>query len=155
MRILVTGGAGYIGSQLIRDLGRDPRFAGACIVIYDSMRDERYQSLMELPDGVCYGFIGGDIKDLDGLTAAMADCDVVVHLAALTNAVVSFDRIAETEAINFTGTENVVVAALHSPRVRRVLYASTCSVYGETSGLVDEDSECNPESPYAINKLEG
>lgn len=155
MNILITGGAGYIGSQLIRALGQDHRFDGDCVTIYDSMRDSRYQSLMGLPSGVCYDFIPGDIEDLDSLTAAVRNCDVVVHLAALTNAVVSFDRIAETEAINFKGTENVASAAARSPRVRRVLYASTCSVYGETAGLVNEDSECKPESPYAVNKLAG
>lgn len=92
MKILVTGGAGYIGSQLIRDLGEDPRFAGSQVVIYDSMRDERFQSLMHLPESGRYDFHYGDLQDADELIAAAQDCDVIVHLAALTNAVVSFGR---------------------------------------------------------------
>ncbi len=155
LKILVTGGAGYIGSQLIRDLGEDPRFAGSQVVIYDSMRDERFQSLMHLPESGRYDFHYGDLQDADELIAAAQDCDVIVHLAALTNAVVSFGRAEETEEVNYNGTENVLAAADRSPTVRRVIYASTCSVYGETSGCVDERSECHPESPYARFKLQG
>lgn len=155
VNVLITGGAGYIGSQLIRDLGEDPRFAGSRIVIYDNMQDERYQSLMNLPSSVPYDFHYGDVQDVDELTDAAKDCDVIIHLAALCNAVISFDRVEETEQVNYCGTENVVTAAIRSSRVRRVIYASTCSVYGVTSGCVNEDSECHPESPYGRYKLEG
>ena len=92
MNILITGGAGYIGSQLIRDLGSDPGLAGSRITVYDSMRDERYQSLMNLPPEARYDFSYGDVQDVDALTAAAADADVIIHLAALTNAAVSYDR---------------------------------------------------------------
>lgn len=155
MNILVTGGAGYIGSQLICDLALEPGLRGARITVYDNMQDERYQSLMNLPEGGDYDFHYGDIQDLDELTAAAQQADVIIHLAALCNAVVSFDRVEETERVNFCGTDNVVRAALRSPSVRRLIYASTCSVYGETTGTVNEDSPCRPESPYAEYKLAG
>ena len=141
MKVLVTGGAGYIGSQLIRDLGQDPRLAGSRIIVYDNMQDERYQSLMNLPSTGRYDFHFGDVQDVEELTAAAQGCEMIIHLAALCNAVISFDRVAETERINYCGTENVVAAAVRAPSVRRVIYASTCSVYGETQALVNEESE--------------
>lgn len=153
--ILVAGGAGYIGSQLIRDLGASPRFEGDCITVYDNMQLERYQSLMDLPVTGNYDFHAGDVQDVAELTLAARDADVIIHLAALTNAVLSFDRVAETESINHMGTQNVITAAMRSPRVKRVIYASTCSVYGETHGVVNEESDCRPESPYATYKLAG
>lgn len=153
--ILVAGGAGYIGSQLIRDLGASPEFHGDKITVYDNMQLERYQSLMNLPPSGNYDFHAGDVQDVAELTAAAEVADVIIHLAALTNAVLSFDRVAETEAINHMGSQNVITAAMRSSRVRRVIYASTCSVYGETAGVVNEDSECRPESPYATYKLAG
>lgn len=155
MKILVTGGAGYIGSQLIRDLGSDPRFHGARVTIYDSMRDERYQSLMDLPASGRYDFHAGEVEDARELARAAHDADVIIHLAALTNAVISFGRVQETYDTNLLGTRNVVDAAAASPATRRVVYASTCSVYGETPEVVNEDSPCHPESPYAMSKLDG
>lgn len=155
LNILVTGGAGYVGSQLIRDLGEHPELAGSRIIIFDNMQDERYQSLMNLPPSGIYDFVYGDVQNLDDLVDAVQGCDVVIHLAALTNAVVSFERIPETERTNFQGTKNVVEAVKRSSTVRRVIYASTCSVYGETTGIVNEESECHPESPYGVYKLMG
>lgn len=155
MKILITGGAGYIGSQLIRDLGINPLFVGSQTIIFENMQNERYQSLMNLPSSGSYDFFYGDIRDERAMEKAAEDCDVIIHLAALTNAVISFGRREETEKINWLGTQNVLKAALNSPTTRRVVYASTCSVYGETQGIVNEDSECHPESPYATYKLEG
>lgn len=155
MNILITGGAGYIGSQLLLDLPEDPQLADARVVVYDNMQEERYASLMHLPPNGSYDFHYGDVRDAEELAAAAEDADVIIHLAALVNAAKSFDRDEQTERINHQGTENVVAAAVRSPRVRRVIYASTCGVYGETSGLVNEDAECNPGSPYAKYKLSG
>lgn len=153
--ILVAGGAGYIGSQLIRDIGASPQFEGDCVTVYDNMQLERYQSLMDLPVTGNYDFHAGDVQDVAELTLAARDAEIIIHLAALTNAVLSFDRVAETESINHMGTQNVITAAIRSPRVKRVIYASTCSVYGETHGVVNEESDCRPESPYATYKLAG
>ncbi|MDQ3855347.1 MAG: NAD(P)-dependent oxidoreductase [Chloroflexota bacterium] len=155
MNILITGAAGYIGSQLLLDVPSKSGPDAHSVIIYDNMQDERYQSLMNLPLTGRYSFHYGDVQDADELTRAAESADVIIHLAALTNAVVSFQRTEQTELVNYHGTENVVAAALNAPRVRRVIYASTCSVYGETHGQVNEASPCHPESPYGRYKLAG
>jgi nucleoside-diphosphate-sugar epimerase len=120
------------------------------------MREEKFPSLMNLPEGVDYEFVLGDIRNEDDVQKALGDdTDVVVHLAALCNATISFERRDATEEINYGGTTNVVRAARQAASVRRFIYASTTSVYGPTSGIVDEESPCLPASPYAEFKLKG
>jgi len=122
----------------------------------DNMREEKFPSLMNLPEGVSYEFALGDIRNEDDVRDALGDdTDVVVHLAALCNATISFERRDATEEINYGGTVNVVRAARMTPSVKRFIYASTTSVYGPTSGVVDEESPCFPASPYAEFKLKG
>ena len=156
MNILVTGGAGYIGSSLLRTLASDRSLAVRRVRVLDNMREEKFPSLMNLPQSVAYEFVLGDIRNEDDVQAAIGDdTDVVVHLAALCNATISFGRPAATEEINYGGTVNVVRAARLAPSVKRFIYASTTSVYGPTSGIVDEESPCFPASPYAEFKLKG
>ncbi len=156
MNILVTGGAGYIGSRLLHMLASDGSLPVRRVRVLDNMREEKFPSLMNLPDGVSYEFVLGDIRNEDDVQAALGDdTDVVVHLAALCNATISFDRRDATEEINYGGTVNVVRAARMAPSVKRFIYASSTSVYGPTSGIVDEESPCFPASPYAEFKLKG
>jgi UDP-glucose 4-epimerase len=154
VNILVTGGAGYIGSQLLHTLAAD-QFPGVRrIRVLDNMREEKFPSLMNLPGNVEYEFILGDIREEDDISRALGDdTDVVVHLAALCNANLSFERRNDTEEINYRGTLKVVDVARRAPGVRRFVYASTTSVYGPTVGVVTEDSPCLPASPYAEFKL--
>jgi nucleoside-diphosphate-sugar epimerase len=120
------------------------------------MREEKFPSLMNLPEGVDYEFVLGDIRNPEDIETAIGDdTDVVVHLAALCNATISFERRDATEEINYGGTANVVRAVRQAASVRRLIYASTTSVYGPTSGIVDEQSPCLPASPYAEFKLKG
>ncbi len=156
MNILVTGGAGYIGSRLLHTLASLESLQIDRVRVLDNMREEKFPSLMNLPSGVDYEFVLGDIRNEDDIEAAMGDdTDVVVHLAALCNATISFERRDATEEINYGGTVNVVRAARMAPSVKRFIYASTTSVYGPTSGIVDEESPCLPASPYAEFKLKG
>ncbi|HEX8857788.1 MAG TPA: NAD-dependent epimerase/dehydratase family protein [Actinomycetes bacterium] len=156
MNILVTGGAGYIGSRLLHTLASIESLDVRRIRVLDNMREEKFPSLMNLPAGVDYEFVLGDIRDEDDVRAALGDdTDVVVHLAALCNATISFERRDATEEINYGGTVNVVRAARQAQSVKRFIYASTTSVYGPTTGIVDEESPCLPASPYAEFKLKG
>ena len=156
MNILVTGGAGYIGSRLLHTLASVESLRVRRVRVLDNMREEKFPSLMNLPSGVDYEFVLGDIRNPDDVWTALGDdTDVVVHLAALCNATISFERRDATEEINYGGTVNVVNAARRAPSVKRFIYASTTSVYGPTTGIVDEQSPCLPASPYAEFKLKG
>jgi UDP-glucose 4-epimerase len=156
VNILVTGGAGYIGSRLLQTLASVESLRVRRVRVLDNMREEKFPSLMNLPPSVDYEFVLGDIRNEDDVRAALGDdTDVVVHLAALCNATLSFERRDATEEINYGGTVNVVTAARQAPSVKRFIYASTTSVYGPTSGIVDEEGACLPASPYAEFKLKG
>jgi UDP-glucose 4-epimerase len=152
MIILVTGGTGYLGSQLIRDLPTTPAFHGATIRVLDNQFRERYVSLWDLPAGVPYEFLEGDIRDEPSLRQALQDVDIVFSLSDITNAPVSFERKELTWDTNHRGVLGLFDRSVQAG-VKKFVYTSTCSVYGPTSGLVNEDAECAPASPYGESKL--
>jgi len=151
--ILVTGGAGYIGSQFIRDMAADPRFSDYSIRIYDNLRRHHLCGLMDLPIDGRYEFIEGDVLDRLNLGRAMRDVCAIVHLAAIVKAPLSFDRPEWTKQVNHWGTASVVDCALNAG-VSRLIYVSSASVYGP-GGPFRESDACRPVGPYAISKLKG
>lgn len=151
MKIVVTGALGHIGSKLIRDLGN--YFPLSEIIMIDNMMTQRYASLFNLPAACKYSFIEADINNLD-LSAVLAGVDVVIHLAAITDAAGSFDRAEQLEKNNFNATKRLAEACTDAG-VRLVALSST-SVYGSQAEVVDEncsESELEPQSPYATTKL--
>jgi UDP-glucose 4-epimerase len=151
--ILVTGGAGYIGSQLIRDMAADPRFSDHTIRIYDNLQRQHFCGLMDLPSDGRYEFVEGDILDRLNLGRAMRGVQAIVHLAAIVKTPLSFDHPEWTEQVNHWGTASVVDCALNAD-VTRLLYVSSASVYGP-GGPFRETDVCRPIGPYAISKLKG
>lgn len=154
MRVLVTGGLGHIGSQLIRDYSK--RDDIELIRIFDNLSTQRYCSLFNLPvkSGLKYEFIEGDINNIEEVEKAIKDIDIVIHLASITDAPSTINSPELTDKSIYDGTNNVLNASINS-NVKRFLYPSTTSVYGEAEGIVDENSPeetYKPASPYAEAK---
>ena len=151
MKIIVTGAIGHIGSYVIRDLG--VFFPRAEIVMIDNMMTQRFPSLFNLPSGVKYQFIEGDVSQMN-LKSIFTGADAVIHLAAITDAAGSIDMAEELEANNFQSTLKVAEACLDSGAA--LIALSSTSVYGTQKDEVDEncsESELQPQSPYAFTKL--
>lgn len=147
MQALVTGGAGFIGSNLSRALlarGDDVR-------VLDDLSTGRKENL----DGVAVDLVVGSVEDPDTVAAAVEGVEVVFHQAALPSVKRSVEDPIRTHAVNATGTLNVLDAARRAG-VRRVVYASSSSAYGNTPILPkQEDMTPSPLSPYAVAKLAG
>ena len=151
MKIVVTGALGHIGSRVIRELPL--LFPSASIIMIDDLSTQRYCSLFNLPPQASYTFIQGDLLELD-LKSLFSGIDVVIHLAAITNATKSFDNQKEVEHVNFMASLNVAEACI-TTNTKMFLISST-SVYGTQKKQVDENcspDELKPQSPYAATKL--
>jgi len=151
LKIIVTGAIGHIGSYIIRDLGKN--FPGADIVMIDNMMTQRFPSLFNLPSHANYHFVEGDVSLMD-LESVFVNANVVIHLAAITDAAGSVDKAEELEANNYQSTLRVAKACIE---VNACLIAlSSTSVYGTQKDQVDENCseiDLQPQSPYAITKL--
>src|SRR5436190_16953846 len=149
MTALVTGGAGFIGSHLVRRLIA----AGDDVRVLDDLSTGNLGNLEEL-DGSCT-FIRGDIRNVSAVREAVDGVEVVYHLAALPSVARSVSDPIRSNAVNVEGTLNVLVAA-RDAQVGRVVYASSSSVYGDTPTLPKhEEMPSSPLSPYAAAKLAG
>jgi UDP-glucose 4-epimerase len=152
MVILVTGGCGYLGSHLVREIAKKKEYEGETIRLIDNMFRDRFVSLFDLPSNITFELVHADVCDSDKVRLAMEDISAVFALSDLTNAPLSFERREQAYQTNYSGALNVYKAAIDSD-VERFVYTSTCSVYGMTDGVADETSPCIPQSPYAEYKL--
>ena len=151
MKTVVTGALGHIGSRLVRDLPR--LVADSEIVMLDNLSTQRFGSLFDLPARGTYRFATVDVVSED-LERWLHDADVVIHLAAKTDAEASFASPEEVERINLEGT--LRVAEVCATTGCALVFPSTTSVYGPQGEEVDEDcaaADLRPQSPYAESKL--
>lgn len=148
MKVVVTGGAGFIGSNLAEELLKKHE-----VTVIDNLSTGRIENLDQIMDKI--NFIEGSITDLDLLKEAFSGSDTVFHEAAIPSVQRSVDNPIASNEANVEGTLKVLVAA-RDCGVRKVVYASSSSAYGNTPTLPKiEDMKPNPRSPYAVSKLAG
>jgi len=152
MTVLVTGGLGYIGSRLIREIPDHPEYSGETIRILDNYRQPRFNALWDLPAYADYEFVEGDVRDADARAEALDGVDTVFHLAAITNAPETFDIPEKTWEVNHEAAVDLYADA-RDAGVEEFVNAVTCSVYGRTEDEITEEFDCDPESPYGEAKL--
>lgn len=147
---LITGGAGFIGSHLAKELVR----RGQHVRVFDNFSSGSEGNLCEIKNDI--EFIQGDIRDYSALLKACQGADFVSHHAALVSVPQSIRQPRETMEINVQGTVNLLEAARQN-KVRRVVFASSCAIYGDAqkAALFTEQSPFKGKSPYAVSKYAG
>jgi UDP-glucose 4-epimerase len=149
-RVLVTGGAGFIGSHLAGELAKEND-----VIIIDDLSTGSLENIGDLIEKENVNFIKGSITDYDLLKKSFKDMDFVFHLAALASVPESIKNPIASNSVNINGTLNVLMAARDN-MVKKVIFTSSCAVYGDTEVMpVPETSPLNPKSPYAVAKLTG
>src|SRR3989442_8248970 len=149
MRYLVTGGAGFIGSNTVDELVR----RGHSVVVLDDISSGKEDNLTEVRNKIT--FIKGSITDIEVVRKAMHEAEYVLHLAARTSVPRSVKDPIDTNRINIEGTLNVLVAAKEL-KVKRVVFAASSAAYGETPTLPKvETMQPQPISPYGVTKYVG
>lgn len=150
-KIVICGALGHIGSRFIRIL--PDHYPDVQVVMLDNLSTQRYVSLYDLPRHGHYRFHELDVLDAD-LKPLFEGADVVVQLAAITNAAGSFDIREKVERENYLATERIAHACLSTGAA--LAHISSTSVYGTQKGMVDEicdEEDLKPQSPYAETKL--
>ncbi len=149
MKVLVTGGAGYIGSVLVRKLLKDVYY----VRVLDNLMFGG-ESLLGVYNEPNFHFIRGDIRDKKALAQALKDIDCVIHLAALVGHPLCQSQPEMTKQVNYEASRLLLKQAVRG-KVKRFIFVSTCSNYGisDNAMLADEDSALKPLSIYAKAKV--
>jgi nucleoside-diphosphate-sugar epimerase len=149
MKVLVTGGAGFIGSHVVERLLAD----GHDVRVLDNLSSGRRENLTG--PAAAAELVEGDVRDLEAVRAAVAGCEAIIHLAALVSVQQSIADPLASHAINAGGTLNTLVCAREAG-ARRVVFASSAAVYGPAAELPNrEDAALAPISPYGAEKVAG
>jgi UDP-glucose 4-epimerase len=147
-KVLVTGGTGFIGSNLAGELALMNE-----VVILDDLSTGRMENITKLLKKDNVRFVRGSVTDLELLQGSFKDIDYVFHQAALASVPGSIGDPIASNNININGTLNVLIASRDN-NVKKVVFASSCAVYGDPEITpVAENAQLNPKSPYAVTKL--
>lgn len=146
--VLVTGGAGFIGSHIVDRLIA----CGAQVIAMDSLRTGRINNLTDSATQVT--FVKADIRDAAACEKITNGISHIFHTAAMVSVPESIDNPALCEDINVHGTQTLYEAAAANG-VQSIVFSSTCAVYGAREGACSEDDDTQPSSPYAQSKLQG
>jgi len=147
-KILITGGAGFIGSHLV-----DAMIAqGAHVTVLDNLSTGNLENIAQWLNDIT--FIHADITNYDVCVSATKGQDIVFHLAALVSVVESVEQPLACNAINVLGTINLLQACTIN-KIDRFIFSSSAAVYGNHEGICSEELVCTPTSPYGLSKLIG
>lgn len=150
MKTLVTGGAGFIGSHLAEELAKDNE-----VIILDNLSTGRMENIKDLVKKGNVKFVKGSVTDLPLLQDITGDVDYVFHQGAIPSVPRSIKDPSASNNANINGTLNVLTASKEAG-VKKVVYASSSSVYGDTPEMPKrEEMKPNPLSPYAVTKIAG
>lgn len=148
-RVLVTGGAGFIGSHLVdRLIAEDLE-----VIVLDNLQGGKLGNIRQHNDKKNFRFVHDDIRNFNLVKDLIKDVDAVFHKAAIVSVPQSIEDPALVNDVNVNGTLNLLKASLDS-NVKRFIYASSCAVHGNAVNLpIKENSELEPLSPYGVSKL--
>lgn len=148
-KILVTGGAGFIGSHIVDWLLAD----GLEVRVLDNLSSGKKENIQQHLSKKNLHFIKGDVRDAETVKKAVKDMDAVIHEAALISVTQSVENPFLTNGVNVNGTLNLLKASSDA-NIKRFIYASSCAVYGEPTKLpIKEATPTRPISPYAASKV--
>ena len=148
MKIVVTGGAGFIGTNTCEDLIRN----GHHVICFDNFLTGKRENIAPFLDSKLFSLVEGDIRDLETCRRAVKGADLVLHLAALGSVPRSIADPVTTNDININGSLNMLVAT-RDEEIKRFVYAASSSTYGDSESLPKvEHIIGKPLSPYAITK---
>jgi UDP-N-acetylglucosamine 4-epimerase len=150
-KFLVTGGAGFIGSNLVEYL---LRYDAGHVRVLDDLSNGYYDNIKDFVGLPNFEFIEGDIRDLDTCRKAVLGIDYISHQAALGSVPRSIADPITSNEVNISGFLNILIAARDSSKLKMMVYAASSSTYGDSPNLPKiEGTEGNPLSPYAVTKL--
>jgi len=148
-RILITGGAGFIGSHIVDRLIKE----GYEVVVLDNFSSGKVKNIQHHLSSQRLQLVRGDIRNSEDVKKAVKDVDTIFHLAAIVNVPLSIENPLLVNDVNIEGTLNLLTASLKE-NIQRLIYVSTCAVYGEARYLpINEEHPIMPLSPYGISKF--
>lgn len=149
-KFLVTGGAGFIGSNIVEYL---LTFGAGHVRVLDNLSNGYVENINEFKKHTNFEFIHGDIRDFDTCVKAVEGIDFISHQAALGSVPRSIQDPINSNSVNVSGFLNMLVAAKESKSLKRMIYAASSSTYGDSKELPKvEGREGKPLSPYAVTK---